>query len=112
LKVEALKPSPEGHETFRRDRHRYIPKLSGCYVLTNIEGHILYIGQSVDLCQRFNEHLDSIVKVRPTPEGRTALFYWRLASDIDALERGWLNAHRVAEARLPYLNTNDSPVRY
>jgi predicted GIY-YIG superfamily endonuclease len=80
--------------------------------LTNVEGRILYVGQSVDLCQRFNEHLDNAVKTAPTPEGRSALFYWRVASDIDALERGWLNAHRVAEGKLPYLNTNDSPVSY
>lgn len=112
MKIGELKPSTEGQEAFRRDRHRYIPRLSGCYVLTNVEGRILYIGQSVDLCQRFNEHLSNMVKIAPTPEGRAALFYWRLTSDIDALERGWLNAHRVVEGRLPYLNTNDSPVYY
>jgi len=57
-----------------------------------------------------DQHLDTPGKTRVTLEGRAVLFYWRETEEIEATERGWLNAHRIVEARLPILNKYDSPV--
>lgn len=105
-----LVPAPEDTELFSRDRDRHIPRGSGCYVLTTSTGHILYIGLASSLSARFNQHLDNPDKTSPTLEGRASHFHWRQADEINALERGWLNSHRVVHARLPLLNRYDSPV--
>jgi len=52
------------------------------------------------------------MKVAPTAEGRAVLFQWLECRDINAVERGWLNMHRVRHGRLPILNSIDSPVSY
>lgn len=112
MNVTQLVPKVEDHQPFSRDRLRYIPALPGCYALTTVQGHVLYIGLATSLANRCAQHLDNSVKTEPTNEGRAVHFYWRQESLIEALERGWLNAHRVVEGRLPLLNINDSPVAY
>lgn len=101
---------PTTKEPFRRDRVRLIPNESGCYALTTVNGHILYLGLATSLAQRFEQHLDTPLKVAPTSEGRATLFFWFLTSSLEATERGWFNAHRVTEGKLPVLNKVDSPV--
>lgn len=110
MNVVELSPPSAACEPFRRDRTRYVPDARGCYVLTTVEGRILYIGLASSLCARFNQHLDNPAKVKPTAEGRAALFQWRETDELEQLERGWLNAHRVKDGKLPILNKHDSPV--
>ncbi len=110
MNVTHLVPMPVFSEPFRRDRQRHIPQISGCYALTTVAGHILYLGLATTLGQRFEQHLDTPSKVAPTVEGRAVLFHWLATEERDATERGWLNAHRVVESRLPLLNKLDSPV--
>lgn len=52
------------------------------------------------------------VKVSATGEGRAVLFHWLACSEVNSVERGWLNLHRVRHGYLPVLNTLDSPVSY
>lgn len=112
MNFDALVPATIEVEPFRRDRSRFISAGSGCYALTTITGHILYLGLATTLVQRFVQHLDTPEKVAPTPEGRAALFHWIPTSALEATERGWLNAHRVKEGKLPILNKLDSPVSF
>lgn len=110
MNVTALSPRPRCSEPFSRSRERFIPESSGCYVLTSVEGTILYIGLTNALRRRFKEHLDNPEKRAPRPEGRAVLFHWTETSDLNKVERTWLNAHLVNEGNLPGLNKIYSPV--
>ena len=110
MTVDDLLPRPIASEPFRRDRQVHVPAVRGCYVLTTASGTILYLGLSVDLRGRMGQHLDAPEKVAPTVDGRAVLFHWLEVDNIEAVERGWLNSHRVAEGRLPILNKMNSPV--
>lgn len=109
MKVSALTPSPANHEPFKRSRARFIPESSGCYVLATFEQSILYIGLTNNLRRRITEHLDSPAKTLPTPGGRAVLVYWIENSDINKIERTWLNIHIQHEGTLPSLNKIYSP---
>lgn len=110
MNVGELVPAPALWEPFRRDMARNIPASPGCYALTTVGGHILYVGLATTLSQRFEQHLDTPTKVSPTEEGRAAIFHWLETTDLEPVERGWLNAHQVMEGRLPVLNALNSPV--
>lgn len=110
MKVDALRPRPTGCEPFRRDRLIHVPAASGCYVLATVTGDILYAGLATKLRTRMDQHLDSPEKTGPTPHGRAVQFFWLEADAIEAVERGWLNAHVLATGALPILNKVNSPV--
>ena len=110
MNVTALTPLPNKREPFRRNRERFIPKTPGCYVLTTFEGDVLYVGLSVDLRRRFNDHLDSPKKTNLTEKGRAILFYWFESDETNKVERTWLNIHIQHEGTMPILNKVYSPV--
>lgn len=110
MKVELLEPAPEACEPFRRDRVRLVPPKPGCYVLTTFQKDVLYLGLTVNLRRRLDEHLDNPSKTGLTAQGRAVLFHWLLASDIHVVERTWMNIHLLNEGRLPILNSVYSPV--
>lgn len=110
MKVATLNPQPESREPFRRDRQKFVPSKSGCYVLAAFEGEILYVGLASNLRQRVGQHLDNPAKVEPGPHGRAVWFHWLEFDHLERLERTWMNQHLVSEGRLPVLNGAYSPV--
>lgn len=111
MKVDALKPVPKNHEAFRKNRERFIPQGSGCYVLTTFSRDVLYVGLASSLRRRFGQHLENPEKNVITPVGRAILFWWLESNEINKLERTWMNIHMLAEASLPILNKAYSPTR-
>lgn len=109
MNVSELNPKPANREPFSRNKERFVPEVSGCYVLTTFEGVILYIGLTNNLRRRMNEHLDSALKTALTKSGRATFFYWLDTPDTYKVERTWLNTHSYTEGSLPILNTMNSP---
>jgi hypothetical protein len=110
MKLELLVPTPVTSESFRRSRERFVPEKAGCYALTTFDREILYIGLTVNLRRRVNEHLDSSAKTELTAKGRAVLVHWIESSDVNKIERTWMNIHLVTEGCLPILNTAYSPI--
>lgn len=108
--MEELVPRPTQCAPFRRDQLICVPANSGCYVLATVDRHILYLGLTVNLRTRMDQHLDTPEKVARTAEGRAIAFHWLETGRLEPVERGWLNSHRVATGVLPILNKMDSPV--
>jgi hypothetical protein len=109
MKLELLVPKPLVSEPFRRSRERFVPEKAGCYALTTFEREVLYIGLSVNLRRRVNEHLDSAAKTELTEHGRAVLIHWIETPEVNKIERTWMNIHLVTEGRLPILNSAYSP---
>lgn len=105
-----LDPWPNGSEPFRRDRQKFVPDRPGCYVLTTFEGEVLYIGLAVDVRRRMGEHLDTPAKRAPTLKGKAVTFRWCERTDLERVERTWMNIHIQHEGALPILNGAYSPV--
>jgi len=110
MKIDALSPLPIASEPFRWDRQKFVPSAAGCYVLTTFSGDILYVGLAIDIQRRMGQHLETPAKRAPTPQGRAVTFHWLLCSDLEKVERTWMNIHIEHEGRLPYLNGAYSPV--
>lgn len=109
MKLTELTPHPTNTEPFRRNRERFIPAAAGCYALTNFEQDVLYIGLTNNLRRRINEHLDNPEKTKLTHKGRATLFHWIETTDVNKVERTWLNTHLLSEGTLPPLNKLYSP---
>lgn len=109
MKLALLIPIPYASEAFRRSREKFVPTKPGCYVLTTFEQDVLYIGLTVNLRRRVNEHLDSSAKTELTAQGRAVLVHWIETVDINKVERTWLNIYLLNEGRLPILNSIYSP---
>lgn len=109
MKLALLVPNPTTSESFRRSREKFIPNTSGCYTLTTFEQDVLYIGLSVNLRRRINDHLDSSEKTELTAHGRAVFVHWIETQEINKVERTWLNIHLLSEGRLPILNSVYSP---
>lgn len=110
MKVMSLTPKPKDREFFRRDRHGFIPNISGCYLLVTFGGDILYIGLSTQLRTRFGNHLDDPLKRKLTKYGRAFFFYWMETLELEKIERTWLNQCELVDGKLPVLNKVNSPV--
>lgn len=109
--VDDLIPQPKNVEPFKRARLRFVPERSGCYVLASFSQVILYVGLATSLRSRMINHLDSPEKTEETKFGRATLFFWLETSDLNKVERSWMNVHIQREGKLPILNTSYSPVR-
>ncbi len=112
MNINDLIPEPQGKETFKFSSEGAIPEESGCYVLTNYDGDILYIGQSVDMQTRFLQHLADPRKTGLTVNGRAFWFFWLEweSAQLNSLERGWLNNYRAVMGVLPIMNSQNPPV--
>lgn len=112
MKVEQLIPCPKDKVLFSLSSFKSVPKENGCYVLATFENEILYIGLSVNLHERFKQHLDNPEKTRPTSAGRAVWFYFMPYNpkNLEQLERTWLNQFANIHGRRPILNKADSPV--
>lgn len=113
MNVSQLTPSPVKQIKFTLEFAKQLPASAGCYVLTNFQGEILYVGLTVNLFQRFKQHRDTPEKCLPTTLGRAYWFYFVTAdvNEINAIERGWQNQYSAVHGALPVLNKIDSPVR-
>jgi len=112
MKVSELQPQPIKNILFQRDQYLLVPELSGCYVLTNNNNDILYIGQTVNFNQRFQQHLDNPEKTQPTKEG-LAWKFWYIEYDskkLSFLENSWLQEFQRIEGHLPILNKVQAPI--
>lgn len=112
MNVSDLRPRPKDEVAFRRDQTRHVSRASGCYVLTNILGDVLYVGLASCIAARFEQHLDNPTKVNLTSDGRAVRFFWLETKALEGTERAWQNQFRVVHARLPALNKADSPVSH
>ena len=105
--ISDLIPTIEKTEEFDYSKYKRIPKLSGCYVISNFEFIILYIGKAVNLQNRYLQHLDTPEKTSLTRFGKAFWFSYTLKKDefeISKLERGWLNHFELEHGELPLLN--------
>lgn len=109
MNIGKLSPLPICREAFRLSREAYVPAKAGCYVLTTFSGVVLYIGLTKNLRKRMRNHLETPEKVNATPAGKAILFYWMEYTELNKLERTWLNIHIENEGCLPVLNKIFSP---
>lgn len=112
MNVADVCPAPQSVEPFRLACAKFVPEKPGCYLLSTATGHILYAGLASVLRSRMIQHLEDPKKIAETPEGRAVCFHWLECVEINSVERGWLNAHRVQHGRLPILNELNSPVSF
>ena len=112
MKITELEPEPVNKVLFKNSEFKKIMLKSGCYVLTNFENDILYIGLAVNLNKRFLQHLDNPEKTNPTNEGKAIWFYFIEFDEknLQKLERTWLNKFTSILGRLPILNKINSPI--
>lgn len=113
MNVSQLVPVPAKQIVFTLASVKHLPTVAGCYVLTNLQGEILYVGLTVNLLHRFKQHRDTPEKCQPTTLGRAHWFYFITAdeTEINSIERGWQNQYSAVHGALPILNKIDSPVR-
>ena len=112
MKVGQLVPEPTLRYRFNLRDHKFIPSESGCYVLTTFDGDVLYIGLTVDIHQRFQDHRDCKEKCEPTAKG-FAFWFYHLPCEVkhlERIERTWLNMHVECHGERPILNKVDSPI--
>jgi hypothetical protein len=107
--IDLLSPRPTNCEAFKRNRGRFVPDRPGCYVLANFLKMVMYIGLSVNLRRRMNEHLDDSKKIGETSLGRVIVFHWIESPEINKIERTWMNIYIQHEGALPLLNKVYSP---
>jgi hypothetical protein len=110
MNISELVPQPSHCEAFRRNRERFVPDRPGCYVLTTFDKTVIYVGLATSLRQRMDNHLEDPIKTAETKFGRAIWFHWIETSDIEKIERTWMNIHIQCEGSLPPLNRVYSPV--
>ena len=106
MKTAALCPTLSERIRFRLSESIRVPETSGCYALANIYDDVLYIGRSVDLCRRMQDHLDTPRMTNPTSLGPAVWFYYGLwpSDEIDTIEAQLLFHFKAREGQLPPLN--------
>ena len=105
VNAEALNPPPSNREPFRLTSVRFVPDSSGCYLLTNFKGEILYIGKTECLSRRLQNHLSSKDKLIETSKGSAIFFHWTGPVEFpELLENSWLSQYEAREGNLPPMN--------
>lgn len=113
MKIEELKPLPKAKVLFKQSSFKQVPNHSGCYILSTFENQILYIGLAENLNKRFNQHIENPEKIKPTNQGKAIWFYYLeyTSTNLEQLERTWLNQYVTCHGKRPVLNKVDSPIR-
>ena len=106
MKIGDLSPALSNRAPFRLSETLRVPHKSGCYTLASINDDVIYIGKSVNLCQRMQQHLDNPRMTAQTALGVASWFYFGLwpEREIDAIETQLLLNFKATEGRLPPLN--------
>lgn len=112
MKISELIPLPSEKWRFLHSDSMYIPKCSGCYVLTTFDEDILYIGLTTNLYSRFLQHLNNKEKTSPTEEGKAIWFFYHKLNheELNKIERTWINRFNCVHGRNPILNKISSPL--
>ena len=82
-------------------------KVSGCYALCNYEGTIMYIGQSLNLQNRMNQHLGDNEKTTTQSVGKIFWFYYSIVTNnqlLNQIEGSWVIQYKNKEGDIPILN--------
>ena len=112
MNVSVLVPKPEKKTWFRLSSSSSVPNVPGCYVLADAFGEILYLGLTVTLRTRFEQHLDTPEKLIVTCDGKAHHFHYLRCepTTLEFIERSWLEQFRNKHARLPVHNKVSSPI--
>ena len=80
-----------------------MPESSGCYALTNINDEVIYIGQSLNLNRRMQQHLDTSRMTKTTSAGLAVWFYYGLLppEKIEGIELRLIFNFKAVEGKLP-----------
>ncbi len=92
---------------FDYSNQKRIPEVFGCYIISNFNNEIMYIGRAKSLKNRFTNHLETVGKISQTSMGKAYWFSFRKCKDsfeIEKLERGWLNEFILKKGELPIFN--------
>ena len=106
MKTNDMSPSLINRAPFRLSESLRVPRKSGCYILASINDDVIYIGQSVNLCQRMQQHLDNPRMTAQTALGVASWFYFGLwpEREIADVETRLLFNFKATEGSLPPLN--------
>lgn len=107
MTFNTLKPKIEKTLEFDYSNQKKIPTNFGCYVISNFNNEIMYIGKATSLKNRFTKHLETSEKNSQTSLGKAYWFSFRECKDdfeIEKLERGWLNHYVLNYGKLPIFN--------
>lgn len=112
MKITELKPNPTDKVLFKLSSFKFVTKNAGCYILTNFENEILYIGLAVNLNKRFLQHLENSEKTSLTENGKAIWFHFTEydKTNLEKLERSWINQYTEVHSKLPILNKINSPI--
>lgn len=105
--VTELIPKIEITVEFNFSNQKKIPTEFGCYVISNFNNEIMYIGKATSLKNRFTNHLDTPEKNINTKMGKAYWFSYKICKnefEISRLERGWLNEYELKIGELPLFN--------
>ncbi len=112
ISVGALRPQPIKRVPFAWTHFRQVPEESGCYVLTNFVGQVLYVGQATSsIRDRFCVHLETREK---RVAGALGVPYWcyfllHNKEKLSLVEQGWINQSILSTGARPPLNKIDAP---
>jgi excinuclease UvrABC nuclease subunit len=70
MNVSKLIPKPEKKIEFIYKNINLVPRKMGCYVLTNFNNEIIYLGLTDNLSRRLKEHLENEEKNKLTAIGK------------------------------------------
>jgi hypothetical protein len=104
---------PDQRTQFAWSHHVTLPEQPGCYALVTYSGEVLYVGLASDsIRDRMGCHLETPEKRRAGAPGVAYWFYYRLcaASEVNRVERGWINQAILEDGARPPLNKVDSPL--
>ena len=106
MNVDALNEKFNGRVSFDLRFSGRIPNQPGCYVIANMGGAVLYIGQTVDLRRRMGEHLSDPRMTQRTSLGLPSWYYYKYVSDAELIktEASLLSWHKFSSGELPILN--------
>ena len=106
MKLSALSVLFKNRVPFRLSENLRVPEIAGCYILANIDDDILYIGQTIDVSKRMQQHLSDPRMIELTSMGLASWFYWGIwpTNEIRTVEERLLFNFKAIEGRLPPLN--------
>ena len=113
MKVDQLIPLPTKKCVFTLSHYKRIPNAVGCYIISNYENDIIYVGLSNNLQRRFCQHLENPDKTSIGIYGRPTWYYYLFSSEneLEKIERTWLNQYQNVHGCMPVLNKVASPLQ-
>ena len=107
MQIKCLKPLIEVTLEFKLSNYKKVPTTFGCYVISNFNYEIMYIGKASNIQLRFFNHLETFEKTQLTEIGAAYWFSFKPCKnefEISRLERGWLNDFILKEGKKPIFN--------